>query len=382
MRKKLLFMSMVLLGAVLLSACAGGAVRGTTWPGLVADETTAYLADLTLVYGINLKDGKEAWRFSDQEDNKAQFYATPVLTPDGLVIVGSASGKHILYALDPADLLINGDFKNPAVEWTFTGAGGPWVASPLIVNEMLFAPNGDGNLYVFDLNDGQSQKQPVKTIALIDPQNPDQEPGRLWSTPVTDGQRLYVTSLDHSVFGVDLATYKYWHEDISAAIPGSPAIGPDGMLYVGSLASQLEQFNPETGEHTSVLEAKDWIWSTPIFDGDTLYFGDLQGNFYSFDAANNVLNWSIQPDGAITANAILQNDHLLLATESGNIYAIGKDGQTLWFEQVRDAKVNGKIYTTPVIAGDLILVAPLGTEFYLTALDPNGRQVWTFAPGK
>lgn len=374
MRKKLLFISMVLLGAVLLSACTGGAVRGTTWPGLVADDTTAYLADLTLVYGINLKDGKEVWRFSDPEDGKAQFYATPVITPDGLVIVGSASGKHILYALNPADLLVNGDYKNPAVEWTFTGATGSWVAAPLIVNEMLYAPNGDGNLYVFDLSDGQSQKQPVKVVELG---------GRLWAQPVTDGKHVFVTSLDHSVHAVDIATYDIvWHEDISAAIPGSPAIGSDGMLYVGSLASQLERFDPETGEHSSVLDAKDWIWSTPVIDGNTLYFGDLQGNFYSFDTTTNALNWSIQPDGAITANALIQNDHILLATESGNIYAIGKDGQTLWFEQVRDAKVNGKIYTTPVTAGDLILVAPLGTEFYLTALDPNGRQVWTFVPGK
>lgn len=374
MRKKLLLISMVLLGAVLLSACAGGAVRGTTWPGLTADENTAYLADLSLVFGINLKDGKEAWRFSDQQDKKAQFYAHPVLTPDGLVIVGSASGKHILYALDPSDLLVNGNFKSPAVEWTFTGAGGPWVASSLIVNDMLFAPNSDGNLYVFDLNDGQSQKQPVKVIELG---------GRLWAQPVTDGERVFVTSLDHSVSAVDVESYSVvWHDDISAAIPGSPAIGPDGNLYVGSLASQLEQFNPETGEHKPVLEAKDWIWSTPTFDGDTLYFGDLKGNFYSFNTTDASLNWSVQPDGAITASAILQNDHLLLATESGNIYAIDKNGSVLWFEQVRDAKVNGKIYTTPVTAGDLILVAPLGTEFYLAALDSNGRQVWTFVPGK
>jgi outer membrane protein assembly factor BamB len=103
----------------------------------------------------------------------------------------------------------------------------------------------------------------------------------------------------------------------------------------------------------------------------------LKGNFYSFDTATNTLNWSIQPDGAITANAILQNDHLLLATESGSLYAIGKDGKTLWFE-----KVGGKIYTTPVVAGDLILVAPLETDFYLAALDSNGRQVWTFPTKK
>lgn len=368
MRKKLMLISLVLLGAVLLSAC-GGAVRGTTWPGLTADETTAYLADLPLVFGINLADGKEAWRFSDKNDNKAQFYATPVLTPDGLVIVGSSTGEHILYALDPRDLIANGDFKNPALEWTFAGATGPWVASPLVLDDMLFAPNSDGNLYVLDLNDGQSQKQAVATVELG---------GRLWAQPVTDGERVYVTSLDHSIYAVDAETYKVvWHEDISAAIPGSPAIGPDGNLYVGSLASQLERFDPATGAHTPVLDAEYWIWSTPVLDGNELYFGDLKGYFYSFDTTSGGLSWKVQPDGAITANAILQNDHLLLATESGNIYAIGRDGKTLWFEEV-----GGKIYTTPVAVGDLILVAPLGADFYLAALDPNGRQVWTFTPEK
>ena len=366
MRKKLLLLTLVLLSAVLLSAC-GGAIRGTTWPGLAADETTAFLADLPFVYGINLQDGKETWRFSDRNDNKAQFYAAPVLTPEGLVIVGSSAGEHILYALDPSDLLADGDIKTPAVEWTFTGATGGWVASPLIVNDMLFAPNADGNLYVLDLNDGQSQKQPVQVIDLG---------GRLWAQPVTDGERVFVTSLDHSLYAIDLETYSVvWHEDISAAIPGSPALGPDGRLYLGSLASKLEQFDPATGQHGSVLDAEYWIWSTPTLDGNALFFGDLKGNFYSFDTTTGALNWSVQPDGAITANAILQNDHLLLATESGNIYAIDKDGKTLWFEEV-----GGKIYTTPVTAGDLILVAPLGAEFYLAALDSNGRQVWTFTP--
>jgi outer membrane protein assembly factor BamB len=141
------------------------------------------------------------------------------------------------------------------VEWSFTGAEGPWVAAPLIVNDMLFAPNGDGNLYVLNLKDGQSQKQPVKVVELG---------GRLWAQPVTDGERVYVTSLDHSVHAVDVETYTVvWHENVSAAIPGSPAIGPDGMLYVGSLASQLERFDPATGAHNSILDAEDWIWSTP-----------------------------------------------------------------------------------------------------------------------
>jgi outer membrane protein assembly factor BamB len=364
---------MVLLGSVLLSAC-GGAVRGTTWPGLAADETTAYLSDLTFVYGVNLSDGKEAWRFSDPNDGKAQFYATPVITPDGLVVVGSAAGEHILYAIDPADVAANNDIKNPAIEWTFIGAEGPWVAAPLIVGDLLFAPNSDGKLYILNLNDGQSQKQAVEVVELG---------GRLWAQPASDGERVFVTSLDHSVYAVDVATYQLlWHEDVEGAIPGSPAIGSDGMLYVGSLDSQLEQFDPKTGEHTSVLTANNWIWSTPVVDGDTLYFGDLNGNLYSFNTSTETLNWSIQPDGAITASVILQNGHLLLATESGNVYAISKeDGKTMWTEQI-DQVDGGKIYTTPVVAGEYILVSPLEADFYLAALGADGRKVWTFVPGK
>ena len=376
MRKKLLFISMVLLGAVLLSACSGGAIRGSSWPGLTADADTAYLADGGFVYAVNLKDGREVWRYPESAGGtKLIFYAAPVVTDDGLVIIGSAGTDHNLIAINPAD--INPGTNTPVEAWIFTGAKDHWVASPLVVDNKLFAPNADGNLYIFDLADGQSQKQPVKVVELA---------GRLWAQPVTDGERVFITSLDHSVFAVDVNTYEIvWHEDVGGAIAGSPVIAEDGMLYVGSLASQLEQFNPQTGQHNSVLTAKEWIWSTPVVDGDALYFGDLEGNFYSFSISTGELNWSVRPNGPITANALVQNGHLLLATESGIVYAINKeDGRTLWFEEIRDPKgdANGKIYTTPVTASDLILIAPLETDFHLTALDSNGRTVWTFVPNK
>jgi len=368
MRKKLLFISMVLLGTVLLSACAGGAIRGSSWPGLAASGDVAYLADGSLVYAVNLKDGRELWHYPEKGGSKETFYATPVVTSDGLVIVGSAGSDHSLIAINPND--INPDTNSPMEAWTFTGAKDHWVAAPLIIDNLLFAPNADGNLYVLDLTDGHSTKQAIKTIQLS---------GRLWAQPVTDGKRIFVTSLDHSVYAVDIETYEIvWHKDLGGAIPGSPAIGSDGMLYVGSLAAQLEKFDPATGDHQPAFDAKNWVWSTPVADGDTLYFGDLEGNLYSFNTSTSALNWEpIQPDGPITASVLLQNDHLLLATESGSIYAIDKSGKALWSEAV-----GGKIYTTPVIAGDSTLVAPLGAEFYLTALDSNGRTVWTFTPGK
>jgi outer membrane protein assembly factor BamB len=153
------------------------------------------------------------------------------------------------------------------------------------------------------------------------------------------------------------------------------------MLYVGSLASELEQFDPKTGNHKSVLDAKNWIWGAPTVSGESLYFGDLDGYLYSYNTADGVLNWSIQPDTSndesrsITANVFAGEDIIVVATESGNIYAVDEAGAILWPKDV-----GGKIYTTPVAAGDLFLVAPLETDFFLTALDKQGRQVWNFAP--
>ena len=368
---------MVLLGTVLLSACSGGAIRGSSWPGLATDGDVAYLASGSFVYAVNVKDGQEIWRYPESAGGtKLIFYAAPVVTEDGLVIVGSAGTQQDLIAINPAD--IDPATNTPLEAWTFADGTDHWVASPLVVGNKLFAPNADGNLYILDLSDGRSQKQAVKTVELG---------GRLWAQPATDGKHVFVTSLDHSVYSVDAETYDIiWHEDIGGAIAGSPIIGADGMLYIGSLASQLEQFDPETGQHKAVFTAKNWIWGTPVIDGDALYFGDVDGNFYSFNTSTQKLNWSIQPDGSITASPLVLSDYILVATEtgktsesSGTIFAISRAGNILWSEEV-----GGTLYTTPVVSNDLILVSPLGADGSLYAYDMNGRgNSWSpFTPGK
>jgi len=210
MRKKFVFVIMILLGAFLLSACAGGPVHGSTWPGLATDGNLVYLADGAFVYAITLGDGRELWRYPGERDNKLVFYANPAITPDGLVIVGSAGTDNSLIAIDPND--INPDTNSPFEVWRFTGAKDHWVAAPLVVNNKLFAANSDGNLYILDLQDDQSAKD--ATVIKLG--------GRLWAQPTTDGERVYVTSLDHSVFAVNAETYEVvWQEDLKAAVPGS-----------------------------------------------------------------------------------------------------------------------------------------------------------------
>jgi outer membrane protein assembly factor BamB len=362
----LIFVTIILLGAFLLSACTGGPVHGSTWPGLATDGSLIYLADGPFVYAVSLGDGREIWRYPAERDNNLVFYSTPAVTPDGLVIVGSAGTNHSLIALSPND--INPDTNAPFEAWRFTGAKDHWMAAPLILENKLFAVNADGKLYVIDLQDGRSSKEPA--VVELDG-------GRLWSQPTTDGERVYITSLDHHVIAVDATTLDVvWRKDLGGAVPGSAVLSEDGNLYVGSLASQLEKFDPATGNHLAVLDAENWVWNTPSLDGDTLYFSDVDGNFYSYNTSTGSPNWdSIQPDGPVTASPLVREEYIFLATESGSVFAIDRDGKVLWSEEV-----GGKIYTTPIAVGDLTIVAPLETDFYLVALDSNGRQVWTFTP--
>ena len=379
MRKKFLFLSVILLAAVFLSGCTGA----IAWPGLSATDEVAYLANTTAVYALDLNDeGRELWNFSGEKSgfsffntNPSLFVSTPVVTPDGLVIILDSSNKHVMYAVDPDDI---DEDNHPAIEWKFSDADGSWIAPPLIVDDRLFAPNSDGNVYVLDLQDGKSEKQAIKVIEISESQ---QDEARLWAQPVSDGERVFVTSLDKSVIAIDLATYGIlWRiKDLGGAVPGGVAIGGDGMLYVGSLAKQLERFDPATGEHEPVLDTNGWIWGTPVVDGDNLYFGDVEGYFYSFNTSTGQLNFDpVKPDAAITSSPLVLGDLVLVATESGGIFSIDTDGS---FDTWDKLNTDGKAYTTPVSAGGYVLVAYLESDYYLVAFDEDGDDQWMY-PGK
>ncbi len=384
MRKKILLVAVSLLAVVLLSGCTGS----TTWFGLSTSGDVAYLANNTAVHAIDVKTGAELWSFSGEASSgifsfgksPKLFVVSPIVTADGLVIISNSGNDHDMYAVNPKDIP-DPQKPIPNIVWKFTNAKGHWIAAPLIVGDHLFAPNSDGKIYVLDLKDGQSVKTAIKIIEPF--KGIDGQPGRLWTQPVSDGKRLYVTSLDHSVFAIDLETYEIvWHKDLGGAIPGGPVLGSDGMLYVGSFAKQLERFDPATGEHKPVLDTNGWIWGTPVADGDNLYFGDIVsgvgGYFYSYNTKTGKLNSDpVKLDSEITASPLVLPDHILVATEAGKVYAINAEGSTLWFEPTK-----GKEYTTPIVAGDSVLVSYIESDYYLIALDNNGHKKWTFPAGK
>ncbi len=353
-KRLILLLAIFPLAAMVLSAC--GTPPANNWPGLSAEADKAYLAAGTYVYAVDLADGSEVWRYPTEANNKRQFFTAPILTPDGQLLISSAGSEHVFLSLDP----LTGKEKWPA---PFLGAKGTWVAAPLVFNDLIFAPNSDGALYILDL-----QGDLVESVRLG---------GSLWSQPVSDGSYIYVASLDHHLHVIDPSSFDILQSvDLGGAIPGGPVSNTDGV-YVGSFTGKLE-FVSSTGTQRTLAETKNWIWGPPSLDGETLYFADLGGRVYSLDLASNRQNWGeLQPDGPVAASPLVLGDAIIVVTESGSVYAFDPNGNQVW---TRPYAAGGKIYTSPVSAAGLILVAPFRAESLLLALDSQGRLVWDFPP--
>lgn len=346
---------MILVVAAALSACTGAAPTNN-WPGLAADSERAYLSAGPFVQAIDLADGTEAWKYPEKPDNKDQFYSALAVTEDGQLLVGSAGTRNGFLSLDP---------ETGRQNWVgpFMGAKGIWLAPPLMWNGVIYAPNSDGWLYMLD--------ETGRLLASVE------LGGALWSQPVTDGTLVYVASLDHHIHAIDPVTQQVVQTvDLGGAIPGRPAATTDGV-YVGSFSGKMELISGD-GRRETLSVVEDWIWAGPALDDKTLYFADLSGKLYSIDTPSGRQNWgALQPDGPIAATPLVMGDKLIVVTESGTVFAFDRQGADAW---PRPYQTGGKIYTAPVAAGDLILVAPFQGNFQVAALDSDGKQVWLFGP--
>ena len=360
MRTKPLLLTILLLAlASLLSACAGGAGVASSWPGLSTDQDTAYLAYNSQVYAIDLASGREIWRFPQESNRNMTFYATPVLSPDGQLVVGSYDNN--LYSINP---------QTGGQNWKFEGAQKRYIGSPLVVEQGIFAPNADKNLYALDLNGNLKWTFTTQ--------------GELWAQPVTNGECdcIFLPSMDHHIYALnpEAGSLVWQSEDLGGAIVGTPTLDENGVLYVGTFGSEVMALDSQNGAVLWRKPTEGWIWSGLTLANEALYIGDLKGNFYAFDRTSGEKLWQLTPeqlDGPISGSPLVTEEAIYLTSESGTLYSVDLQGK------IRPpTPVGGKIYAPPVLANDLILVTPISRDQFLVALTTDGASRWSFPPAE
>lgn len=203
-----------------------------------------------------------------------------------------------------------------------------------------------------------------------------QSAGRIYSSPAIgpDGA-VYFGSLDRQVYALNPDGSRRWLYTTRGGVASSPAIGADGTVYIGSQDRRLYALSPR-GELRWEFLAGGEIDSSPAVAPDgTICVGADDFHVYAL-APDGRLKWSFATRGQVFSSPAIGNDGVLyVGSRDGSLYAVRPDGTKSWEFATRDA-----LFASPAIGlGGTIYVGSRDGRLY--ALNPDGSRRWEFAAG-
>jgi len=116
------------------------------------------------------------------------------------------------------------------------------------------------------------------------------------------------------------------------------------------------------------------VWATPTVLEGTLIVGDVSGAVYGLNPENGQEIWKNGAvGGAITGYPAVIPNAIVFATDQGNLVALNSSGTVVWTQLVK-----GKLYGSPLVIGDRIIVGISQGEGVLKAFDFNGGERWKY----
>jgi outer membrane protein assembly factor BamB len=167
----------------------------------------------------------------------------------------------------------------------------------------------------------------------------------------------------------NLWAFKFSGGDTSRS---TPAIGPDGTIYVGTFHGKLDAITPQ-GNLKWQFDANSEIKSSPaIADDGTVYFGSRNRKFYALTPTGK-LKWAFSTGAWVDSSpAIAVDGAIYFGGWDKFFYALNPDGSLKW-----KFPVGGIVESSPAIAADgTIYFGAHDKKFY--ALNPDGKVLWTF----
>jgi len=379
---------LALLGLILLSLLAlacGGAAGSRGWAAPVpSDDALIVSTGKGRLDALDPQTLEGIWRFPNfwklpsRAERLAGIYGAPVIDSDGVVYVGDYNGY--VYAFRPADLpnveVLTGEDRPPAAAFKLEDA----IIGGVVLDEAsgtLFVAAGR-NLYAIRASDLvariENEKASVGLNVVF------KTGGDIWAAPLLDDGKLFVASLDGSLYAVDARSgSELWRFTASGGLVTTPVLAGD-LLLVGGLDSRLHAIDLGGGDERWSFTAANWVWSRPLVDGGRVYFGDFDGNLYAVDVDRGQELWRLSlGKGPIRAAPALVDGRLIVATEEGWLFGVEPSGQRSWLKEVPGASLNADL----VASDDAVLIAPSGCskpvgaseKLYYASVDPQTGEL-------
>jgi len=379
-KRKLFPLSIMLLLAVVLSACsAGGAMPDRSWPESLVDGNTIYLVNHSYVYAIDVshfeKNPTEIAGFGDPDklrypkdaEGSTSFGSAPVLLGDRLLLTDYAS--HIRTIGTSSD-------TSPVI---VKDAASRFLSSATVSGDLILAANADHKLYAYD-KDLKLQW----TFA--------EAKDALWAKPIVSGDMIFVASIDHNVYALRQNTAgdgyeKVWSDNVGGPIFFSLTADEDGNLYVGTLKNELISYNAKTGKRNWTVSTAGTVWSPIVVNGDRIYGGDQAGKVFALNKADGSTKWEYDAHTPIIGRVLLNESSLYVGTYDGRAICLSIEDKTDSREKCVK-KVGGKLLSTPVIVGEYVVFGVVDGDKLLAGYkvsnitNETDKPDWTFTPSK
>jgi len=201
------------------------------------------------------------------------------------------------------------------------------------------------------------------------------------------GRSDFTTQASSGQFTLTISNAR-WALSSTDAFDCSPAVAPDGTIYLGGDNFVLYALNPDgTTKWTYTATSAFDTSSVAVADDGTVYAGCLDGNLYAL-SPTGTLNWKYTVPGAGTAigdtgvscsPAVAADGTIYFKDTASTLYALSPTGALKW-----TATVPGESYAAPTVAPDGTVYLGSddgagGGELY--AFTSLGVSKWTFNPG-
>lgn len=294
------------------------------------------------------------------------FYATPIRLDEDTLLAASYNKK--LYEVDiEAARIDNANGRD---------VGGHIVGNPISYGGLIIVPLGE------------------KDVVALDSENLSGEPvwrftteRGIWAAPLLVDNALYLPSMDHNLYALNADTgEELWRVQLDGAVASTPLFY-EGDLYVGSFGGKMYRINP-SGEITAQFDnIGEWVWGTPAIADGVLYTADTGGRVYALEMAASGFNllWEQQvAQRAIRATPLVVGEQLIVGSRDGNLYWLNRsDGS-----KNAESALGGEMLADPIllepsetvdIDEPLVVVSTMARNRAVIAYTLDNVQRWVFA---
>lgn len=118
------------------------------------------------------------------------------------------------------------------------------------------------------------------------------------------------------------------------------------------------------------------VTSTPLLDGNRVFFGSRDRSFYALDREDGSLSWRYRASDGIGASPVVAAGNVISADYQGNVFALAAgDGRRVW-----NRKLPEKVVSSPCVGdGEVLVGCYNGIAYALSA--ETGRVLWRIRTG-